>query len=214
MITPARCDGEAGFSLVEVIVALAMLAMIVAMVPGTLRLGARAWETTARLDEESQVLAARTFLTQRLAESVPLYVEHADGRLGLAFRGEADALEFVAPSAGGPAGGGLYRYRLEAVEVAGAARERGLLLRQVPFRPGEIAADLRKAGGDERLLVGHARNVAFRYFGAVPGEPRPRWHTTWLWSDRHPLLVDITMQGAPGVAGQPLVVEPRLQSAP
>ena len=69
----------AGFTLVELLVSLTILALLLAMVPGTLRLGRRAWETPVQLDQSSDELAALGFLQTQIKSAVPIFERDAQG---------------------------------------------------------------------------------------------------------------------------------------
>ena len=205
-----RSNRDAGFTLIELLVSLMLLAMIMALIPSTLLLGKRAWETAAKLDSGLESTTAVNFVEQRLAEAMPLFDRDADGALTIAFTGSTQALSFVAPLASGPLGGGLYRMYLgvQRGEDGGGA---ALALRLFPYQPqfSETAMI------EERRLIDNLETVRFRYFGATPDSPAPHWSDTWARNDRLPDLVEMTLAARDGIAGssneRPLRVELRLR---
>lgn len=95
----ARSDTR-GFTLVEIILAVSILAVIVLMATSALRVGLRAWESGQRrvdLQQESRALVEA--VSEALAGAYPY-----QGRLGLSpqrvvlFEGEADEVRFVTSS--------------------------------------------------------------------------------------------------------------------
>jgi general secretion pathway protein J len=91
-----RRDGR-GFTLVEVILAVSIVAVIVLLATASLRVGLRAWETGQRradLQQESRALV--DLVTESLAGAFPY-----QGRVGLSpdrvvlFEGEAEEVRFV-----------------------------------------------------------------------------------------------------------------------
>jgi prepilin-type N-terminal cleavage/methylation domain-containing protein len=211
-MTGRRPRSDAGFSLLELVVGLGVLALLLALLPGSLRLGQRTFERTAMIEAREGHLATRAFLGASLAEAMPLYVSPRTGGTGLAFRGTALTLEFIAPSAAGPTGGGLYRYRLSVQPIPGR-REAGLTLTMAPFRPG---GEAERAGEARVLAEGPDGAVGFRYFGRIErrGEAPPQWTPEWPRSDALPDLVEVSF--GPDAEGQPrppLVIALRLRPA-
>lgn len=216
--TSEPTSGDVGFTLIEVIVSLAILGLILAMLPGAFQLGRRAWETTTRIDRTDHAAASRSFLEQRLTEAMPVSIADATGERQLGFTGDARRMMFVAPSASGPAGGGLYRFELT---VEPGTSGDALVLRQslaaAPPRPvGQ------EQGADERrVLFDGPRGLSFRYFGAIRDDAERTWNTEWRSRNALPELVELSADGvttAPATQGttawQPLVVALRLRRAP
>ena len=98
-------NNDAGFTVLELLVALALLALMLAAMPSALRLGARALSAAVDLERNAERRAAMDFIEQRLVQASPIYEHRADGRSRIAFRGAATAVTFVAPAASGSMGG-------------------------------------------------------------------------------------------------------------
>ena len=111
-LRPAHRDD--GFTLVEVLVSLVLLALVLAVLSGGLRFARGTWDAAGKLDEHAGYAMAERFLRARLGEAMPLYEHSAAGTVRVAFHGTAETLSFVAPAPNGPAGAALYRYALEA----------------------------------------------------------------------------------------------------
>jgi general secretion pathway protein J len=100
-----RADGRAadsrGFTLLEVVLAFSILAVVMVVMIGSLRVGTRAWETGERRTAVRQELRAIVeLLTEAMGSAYPYR-----GRLGLApervvlFQGEEGELRFVTTAA-------------------------------------------------------------------------------------------------------------------
>ncbi len=176
--------GEAGFSLIELLVALSLFALVMALLPGAFHTGRRGWETAGALDRRASDDAAVDFVRQRLAEAAPLYESDASGRKRQVFLGLPDAVMFVAPAASGPDGGGLYRYTL-TLRLAEAQTETALILTITPF--GRTAA----AAVRERRLLSAPGVLSLRYFGTIEDGQPPGWTGMWPRDDRLPQLVEL-----------------------
>jgi prepilin-type N-terminal cleavage/methylation domain-containing protein len=196
----ARSD--AGFSLIEVVVSMIVLALILAYLPSNVRFVRDTWDSTGRLDRQLGQEGAKDFITARLAEAMPLYdVSAAAPRL--LFAGEPNALSFIAPSQNGPIGAGLYRFDL-ATRPAGTGVS--LVAVMQPFGAPE-------GQGEEHTLVEEAASAAFRYLGRVERLGKANWKDRWPGADTLPDAVELTLtskrRGEPPV--RRLVVQLRLR---
>lgn len=165
--------GTRGFTLVEMLVALTLLALVAAMLLGSLRFGARSWDGAAtRTEERDETEAAQSLLRTLLSEaSTP-----GGGAAPLALAGDARSLTFVAPWARGPGGGGLHRFalRLEGDALVFAwASERGA------------------SPVGERTLLDGVSAVRIAYFGPPAEAAPPLWLDRWEDRGRPPRLVRI-----------------------
>ena len=182
---------DAGFTLIEVLVSLVLLALLLTLLAGGLRYARSTWDATARLDEVAAADMVETFLRARLAEAMPLYEQRKAGMVRALFSGAGDSMSFVAPAPNGPAGTGLYRYTLEAAAGAGAG-QRTLVVRLVPHLP--LLSDSALERPPERYdLLRNVRTVSFRYFGRGALRSDPAWHTAWPRTDALPSLVEIVI---------------------
>ena len=182
---------DAGFTLIEVLVSLVLLALLLTLLAGGLRYARSTWDATARLDEVAAADMVETFLRARLAEAMPLYEQRKAGMVRALFSGAGDSMSFVAPAPNGPAGTGLYRYTLEAAAGAGAG-QRTLVVRLAPHLP--LLSDSALERPPERYdLLRNVRTVSFRYFGRGDLRSDPAWHTAWPRTDALPSLVEIVI---------------------
>src|SRR5262245_6155254 len=83
--------GEAGFSLMEMLIALVILALILGFMPGAFRLARQVWTATAELDRDSGHDAGLDFVETRLAEAMPLFEPSKAGLVNILFSGMASA---------------------------------------------------------------------------------------------------------------------------
>ena len=192
MIRNLQDRSDAGFTLVELLVSLTILALLLAMVPGTLRLGRRAWETPGQLDQASDELAALGFVQTHVKSAVPIFERDAQGVSRIAFSGGPQSLNFVVPLSGGPNGGGLYRIDL------------GSALRISLYQGANVTAQS-ALRGEERALGNLSGRLQFRYFGPLQFGQVPLWHDAWPRTDRLPDLVEIkALPGAKSAKTPPI----------
>lgn len=177
-------DGERGFTLVEMIVALVLLGLVLALIGS----GARLLRGTGdRLTERGDALADlalfSSLVQERLGDAVQLDFGLA-GQPAVAFDGDAARVRFltVAPDfqAGAP---------LLAMEI-GAEPETGIWLGLAP-----LAADQNDFGvlddegvTERRQLLGDATTLEISYFGRQ-ADAEPAWHNAWQDETRMPRAV-------------------------
>jgi general secretion pathway protein J len=173
-VTPRIEPRAAGFTLVEILVAITLLGLLMAALFGGVQLGVRAWETSEeRLDESSRLTTVHGFLRDRLAQAY-LLEELAPGvAAGPAFAGEADRLSFITlmPE---HLGGGFQRMVLA---VTAADERSDLAVTWWPAEVDEAALDpdtLRR-----RALLVDVAELRLAYFGPVEGGQPPAWYEVW-----------------------------------
>lgn len=208
----ARGGGEDGFTLIELMVSLILLAAVLAMLPGAFRTAQRVWSTEAEMAAETQLNATRAYLARTLATAMPLVTRRESGRIGVAFSGTADSMSFVAAARSGPNGAGLYRHTLRiesaATMPAGGVRQALVLNQTVSLAESEQD----DTGGLRRVLLEAASGLRFRYFGANTAGGQREWLDAWTRGDSLPELIELTLPG-PETSGRgwpPLVVRPQL----
>ena len=179
---PARAD--AGFTLIELLVSVALLALILLMTQSALRFGQRTWDVADDIEQADHATAAVKFLEQRLAQTMPLYEREADGRLHVAFRGFADKMSFIASTSSGPAGGGIYRFELEALPNPNGGQ--ALVLNWFLYQPVDPLGQ-----PEQTVLIRDVEGFGLRYLGRLKPDDPPLWVTEWSRNDVLPDLVEV-----------------------
>jgi general secretion pathway protein J len=200
-----RCRG---FTLVELIVALLLLALMSAMLYGSLALSANSWDRgEAKAEQSSDMRLTETFLRTLLMAQHPLRF-HKVAEQPLYFQGTHETLAFAA-TLPARAGGGMYYFRLE---VTGDRDKSQLTLSRVIPDYGAIALPSFSEAKTSTLADGIAE-VRFQYFGRDPDANdtvAPSWRDRWDDPQILPALIRIDVKSVRGDAWPPLIVEPRL----
>ena len=188
--TRTRKASAGGFTLLEILVALSLLGVVMTLVLGGLRLGARAWqagdEESARTERFRTTFRLLRGLTDHM---VPAQViEEEEWRY--VFRGGAQALRMVAPA---PSGAGKPAPYLIWVEVRDTRGDADLTL---SWRPFDGPADnLRQPREEERIvLVTGSRSIEFAYLPARIVDGAPDWVSDWDDEDDLPALVRVRVE--------------------
>lgn len=214
-----RSQADAGFTLIELLVSLTVLTLILAFIPGTLRIGQRVWEVDQSLERREGLSSFRRYVEQRLAEAMPIHRRDRFSGLRIEFTGEAERLAFVAPASAGPAGGGVYQFELTRDDNGLGIRP--LILRQSLYRirdaaqmPNEAALSPLALQVEQRSRASVA-GLAFRYFGAPEPQKPQEWQSRWPRRDSLPDLVEISLvTGGRTQKVERTIVQLRLGSMP
>lgn len=210
MPQPSTSTGDNGFTLIETLVSIMLVALVVAFLPGLLQLGTRAIESRTRLDTISAAGPARQFIAQQLASATAVLQRRPDGRLHLAFTGARDALAFVAPASLGAQQTGVQDYSI-ALDASGAGAGNPGRSLSISMRPYALQGD---TPATNSVLMRDVTTLSFRYFGRRSGEDSASWHDEWIGEGVLPKLVEmrIAFLRPQPAAGRPLVVELRLST--
>jgi prepilin-type N-terminal cleavage/methylation domain-containing protein len=185
-----------GFTLLELLVAVALLALLAASVLGAVRLIARATGpvSTAAI-EATYTLAGMDWLGAQLRSALPVEDLDAAAPSGaVRFSGTGDRLRFVVPA---PDAFAAYGY----VELELISLEDALDARLLAYSPDPSTSAVLHA---ERLVTGSG--ARFEYFGRTAPGRDPGWHDRWRGEAGLPARVRIAFTGG----GQPeLIAAPR-----
>lgn len=161
--------GERGFTLLEVLVALVIVAMMATIGLDAFRLSSRAWEHGERRAEaEQRVRVIQGTLSRDLGSLEPVTVVVA-GRHVMDFVGQPDRLVFYSsPVSYRPLPYGAMVRRVSYAVARGA----GLVVHE--------AYPLADTAGAARALEPAVTRIAFRYLAPpAPGGKDPQWVRTW-----------------------------------
>ncbi|WP_277948893.1 prepilin-type N-terminal cleavage/methylation domain-containing protein [Magnetospirillum sp. 15-1] len=181
-----RLPADSGFTLVELLVSLALLGMAGLLVVAGLGGAHRAWDRTglrARGAEAAE--GAETVLRYRM-EGLSASTRRDGGALVTDFQGGPSSVTFLAPPGDGPGPGALRRYTL------GLASSGALVLSSAY----ETARDP-SSHRDEVLLQG-AQSLDIAYFGSAPPDNAPRWRDGWQNRPTPPELIRVRVRFPPG----------------
>jgi len=172
---------EGGFTLVELLVAFALFAMISVLLAGGLRFGVRAWEAgRARAEPTEEVGIAQNLLRREIAEAA---LPRDENDMAHAFTGGPDSIAFSAPLPAAAAAGESYAFQLQAVGSGGRA---DLAL---AWRPAAVPADARDASS--AILLENIAGIELAYFGAAVSGKAPIWSSRWSGTAGLPELVRV-----------------------
>lgn len=170
-----RAGASGGFTLLELLIAMAMLALIAGSVTAGLRIAAASIERGEEAAREAARLRAAVVLVERSIRSAdPARVPGGSGRPPF-FIGDAKSIRFLTarpPAAAGPGGPRLMSFH----EAPGP--DGGLAASTIsPFRAGGVESWDAAAG--RRILLPGAGALAFSYSSGPDADGNWEWADTW-----------------------------------
>jgi general secretion pathway protein J len=198
-----------GFTLVELLVALTLLALISAVLYGSLTLAAESWDRgEAKSEQTRQMRFTAEFLRATFTGAYPLRATSGE-ESPFPFNGGDTWVEFPAllPRR---IGGGLYYFRLALVPKDQDTQL--VLARVIPNYGSNAPADFGHA--EVSILAEGIKTIRMRYFGSTyepgPDTNAPKWRDRWDDRLQWPNLIRVDVTTLKGDAWPPLVVELKL----
>ncbi|MGY6555624.1 MAG: prepilin-type N-terminal cleavage/methylation domain-containing protein [Wenzhouxiangella sp.] len=180
---------HAGFTLVEVMLAITLVSLIMALAYGGFRSSVRATNSgEALIEETNRLRITHQFVRTQLSQALPLIIEEdeQEGEM-VRFQGEAQRVRFIAPMPGYLSFGGPYvqQFSLER-------RDDGLdlvfhyaLLNG--YEPGELGQE------DGVVLLQGLRSGGFFFLGLDEEDQGPVWSDFWETVDLLPEAVGLSL---------------------
>ena len=220
--------GERGFTLVEILVALAVLSLLTLVLYQGLQFGLRVWgRTTSNNAALEGIVRSQGFLRTQMESLYPFRPNADPARRRYPVVGADDEIEFSAPAPQAMPDIGYYRWRVfvrrvgktDSLWAAWRIDQDGL--------PATIAGTSNASWTEEELVANIAR-IRFRYFevfdppianvsdAAVPARPatapRGEWLPAWRDRARAPGLIELSVEfpDQDRRIWPPLVVRPRV----
>ena len=195
---------QSGFTLVEVVLAMVLVAAMMLLVYSGLSFALRSWdaaEANGRRVAERRL--AENFLRRELSELFPMRFKDPL-QVKLAFEGAADRLRFVSARPPGIQMGGL---SLVGIEMRDNREKRTRDLVMVRAMPDDAATDfgpLERA--ESHLMLEGVDRVDFSYFGSENEFTEPKWADSWQYASRVPELIRMRVRTSDGTMLPDMVV--------
>ncbi len=183
---------QAGFTLLELMVSLALVGLLTMVLTGGIRFGARVWEASrVQTEAASEIHAIRRFVRERALAARPVRAMGDDAKSRAAgFSGDGAALALVTLMPAYVARGGLYHFEIAATAMDDGM---GMAVKWWPYGGAESGP-----GSGRRLLLEGARDIRLSYFGDGGETGAMAWHDDWRGRRDLPRLISIKVVFPPG----------------
>jgi len=217
-------DAEAGFTLLELLIATTVLAFLSLLLFGGLRFGTRVWEKSEiSTAETNKIRAAQFFLSDEVAHIYPFFAGQTPADKHVDFVGDDKRMTYFSPSKtvtgamdlvtvqAVPGGKGVSVVVARKVELEGTAAKishhtliSGLKWFQISYFGAPSPA-----GTPTQSLVTNKAGLGAG--AAAAAAEAPRWTSMWAGQKRLPLLIRIRAAIPGKIAWPDLVVSPQIE---
>lgn len=192
---------DAGFTLIEVIVALALLSLMAALLAGIVNGSRQMLGFLERNDAANSVEPVQSYLRSAVSQTVIL-VDPAGGLSRSAsvvgLKGEPDHIVFATSYSLRGQYEGLYQIDIGLTRTAGGQQGLDLVASQTLVR-GDGSDVQFPVAVQRSTLLANVAGVSFAYFGRRDAAIDDwEWQTDWPYSDRLPSIVRIDVRFASG----------------
>lgn len=195
-VSPRDGRNEAGFSLLEMLVSLSILALLSAVLAGAIQTGAR---VSDRVQAEAQYMNRQVALYRIngwLAAAMPIAPFGENGSDDTVFTGGPNDLSFNVAQEIYPNQFGYYNIRLSLERDEGCEEGRTLLLSATRMTPSSNSGTPET---HKRVIDPCLARPAFRFLATENqiGDA-PSWHTEWVETEALPSAVELVVATADG----------------
>jgi general secretion pathway protein J len=180
---------QSGFTLIEVLISITLLAMLGTLIANGTRLGGRTWTNAERLTTDSDdVVLLQSLFHRAIIGARPAFASPDPRDSTIVFAGEPTALGLMVPQPGSQSTGPWVRERF----YVGRSGASSALF--VSFQSDAApAAENGSVTGKPTVLLDHIARVEFGYFGPAGPGMAPAWQDSWTGRNRLPDLVRIAI---------------------
>jgi general secretion pathway protein J len=187
----------AGFTLLEMLVALVLLSLTATLLTVSLRAGRTALNAANRITVATPIATTQTYLRQAFAQSFAQPRNAATVSANSSFTGSSQSVAFSTTHAPQGQYEGLYRIEIGLVPLAGRGTFE-LNLAQELWRPPANDDTTVPLIRRTTQLLGNITSVGFAYYGDMDDDAGPSWHNEWRHGIKIPSLVALDVTFPPG----------------
>lgn len=182
----AECDAgsEAGFTLVELLVALALFSLLVTLLFDNIRFGLHAWQRgSAHIEHVEHSMVSQDLVRRLIGNLYPMVVTEG-GPPRIDFDGSKDGVSLLGSAPIVANGGGRFRFRFS---VERHQERTDLVMRSTP----ELADPQESSMTTRTLLLSDIDRAEFSYLGEAAAGRSVQWSDHWTRRSDVPKLVRV-----------------------
>jgi general secretion pathway protein J len=193
----SRVPRDDGFTLLEVLIALALFALITVLVLAGIRGGRTALEKANLSNRNATIDSAQGLLRNLITEVRPIPLSGADTDAPILFSGAPDRIEFVSSYTVEGQFAGLYVSSLRVIQHQGQGTG-DLVLSQTLYRPSTRVGAGASVPSWNTVLIKNVTGMRLRYYGTPDLGAASNWSANWSRLSALPELVEIVVAFPPG----------------
>ncbi len=201
---------ERGFTMIELLIAIGLFAIMSGVLFGALRLAGRSTDAgEAKAQAASGMRLASEYLRTQLTSQHPQRMRKML-EFPLLFGGTRDELRFTAPLPARVGVGGMWYYRLSMAPVAGTQRNALVLDRMIPDLSALSMPQFTES--ERSVLADDIKSFEVSYYGRdhnSTADTAPTWRGSWEDTQLLPMLIQIEVVPRAGDPWPPLLIAPR-----
>ncbi|MBT1515664.1 prepilin-type N-terminal cleavage/methylation domain-containing protein [Bradyrhizobium sp. SRL28] len=183
----ARRRGEQGLTLIELLLSLAILAILTGFLAGGLSMARQAFGADRASEIGSETSAAIQTVAALVGSALPVRFDGAGPKDAIGFDGRGEAISFVGLSEGRSLRGGPQKVVLR--------RSGGDIVADFVALNGAAHSKENPEPAATRVVVlSGVREIRIGYFGTVDAKVKPAWRADWVRAERLPDLVSIRIE--------------------
>lgn len=196
--------------MIELMIALALFALMSSVLFGALRLAGRATDAgDQKVQASSGMRLTADYLRNQLSSQHPQRMRKML-EFPLLFGGTRDEVRFTAPLPGRVGVGGMWYYKLSVAPVAGKQTGALVLDRMIPDLDALSIPQF--AESERSVLADDIKSLEVSYFGRDRGstvDVAPTWRGSWEDTQLLPILIQVEVVPRVGDPWPPILIAPR-----
>ena len=194
----ARRSAEQGLTLIELLLSLAILAILTGFLAGGLSMARQAFSADRASEIGSETSAAIQTVAALVGSALPVRFDGAGPKDAIGFDGRGEAIAFVGLSEGRSLRGGPHKIVLR--------RSGGDVVADFVPLTGAHAKENPEPAATRVVVLSGVRDIRIGYFGTVDAKAKPAWRADWVRAERLPDLVSIRIEFEDARRNEPAIV--------
>ena len=182
----ARRRGEQGLTLIELLLSLAILAILTGFLAGGLSMARRAFGADRASEIGSETSAAIQTVAALVGSALPVRFDGAGPKDAIGFDGRGEVISFVGLSEGRSLRGGPHKIVLK--------RSGSDIVADFVALNGARSKESPEPSPTRVVVLSGVRDIRLGYFGTTDPKVKPAWRADWLRAERLPDLVSIRIE--------------------